>query len=201
MEKGIKNLQHFARLAEKRQRDGGMGLPSDVNTTYVGVPPPPSSSETMPSSSSIPPSARTRPPRNSLGSCDSGIDLSNNEMDCSDEMSPGSSMRSNVISSASLPSSSSNYSSSSRRASMFPPLPPGHSGFQQTPAQSPELVQRTKAGSVGSAPAMWSGLPPSTNTGAPMPMQHQDSMALHRGSLPSIHSMLSSRQGPAFTRA
>ncbi|KAI9702689.1 MAG: hypothetical protein M1820_006073 [Bogoriella megaspora] len=195
MEKGFKNLQHLARLAEKRQRDS---IPSQINTSLAVAPPPRSSNSTIPSSSSYPPSSSTRPPRNSLGSLpdDSGIEMSTTDMDAADEMSPSTNRSNRHPSGSSMPSS---FPSSRRQSQAFQPFPPS---LQQTPMQSPEMPQRTKAGSFGSAPVMWPTLPPSTTNA---PVMHHDHSLLHRGSLPSIHSMLGPRPAPApgpptFTR-
>lgn len=194
MEKGVKNLQHLARLAEKRQKDN---VPSQINTTLGSEPMPPSTG-IIPSSSYFPSSSSICPPRNSLGSIpdDSGIELSTNDLDTSDEFSPGTTRSVRGASGSSIPSS---FSSSRRASTIFPhpSLPP--SLQQQTPGPSPELVQRSKASSMGSMPAVWSSLPPHNSHMQPSPPQH-DPMALHRGSLPSIHSIISPRPGaPAFS--
>ena len=188
MEKGVKNLQHLARVAEKRQNDS---LPAHINTAFNGALPPPPTG--LPSSSSYPSSSSTRP-RNSLD--DSGIELSNTEMDTSDELSPATTRSTRGASGSSIPS---NFSGSRRPSTMFP-HPPPFGVQQQTPGQSPELVGRSKAGSVGSASAMWSALATQNPQMQSTPPQY-DPMALHRGSLPSIHAMLSPRPGaPVFPR-
>ncbi|KAI9694981.1 MAG: hypothetical protein M1822_000598 [Bathelium mastoideum] len=198
MEKGVKNLQHLARLAEKREKDDRSG---QINTTF-GDGSVPLATGFIPSSSSYPPSSSTRPPRDSLGSLpdDSGIELSNNDIDTSDEFSPPTTRSVRGASGSSIQSIQSSFPSSRRASTVFahPPLPPGMQ--QQTPGQSPELVQRGKAGSIGSASAIWSSLPAQNAHMQPGPPQH-DLAALHRGgSLPSIHSIISSRPGaPAFS--
>ena len=194
MERGLKNIQHLARQAEKRQKDI---LPAQIHTGFTSGPPPPTTGN-IPSSSSYPSSSSTHPPRTSFGSLpdDSGIELSNAEMDASDEFSPATTRSVRGASGSSIPSS---FSGSRRTSAMFPPPPVPLGLQQQTPGQSPEMLQRNKAVSVSSASGLWSNLPMQNPQMPSNPSQH-DPMALHRGSLPSIHTMLSPQPGaPAFS--